>query len=195
MSKDMEKEIMTDKNSVDNKESSQKTDQKKEKKSGKSKATEKHELKEVDKLKKEISELKEKYLRIYSEFENYRRRTAKEKIELIGTANEGLMIDLLPVMDDFERALKAMDENNLDINAVKEGILLIFNKLKNVTGKKGLKLMESKPGDSFDTEIHDAVSQIPAPEEKLQGKIVDIIEKGYFLNEKVIRFAKVVIGA
>jgi molecular chaperone GrpE len=202
MSKDMEKEIMTDKNSVeekessqDEKESTQDQDHRKEKKRGKPKAVQKHVEKETTKLNKEIAELKEKYLRLYSEYENYRRRTAKEKIDLISTANEDLMSDLLPVIDDFERALKAMDENNKECDSIKEGISFIFNKLKNVTDKKGLKLIESKPGDSFNTEIHDAISQIPAPEEKLKGKIVDTVEKGYYLNDKVIRFAKVVIGA
>lgn len=195
MSKDMEKEIMTDKNSVEEKESYSAKDHKKEKKAGKSKAGQKHDEKVIDKLNKEVTELKDKYLRIYSDFENYRRRTAKEKIDLISTANEELMTELLPVIDDFERALKSMDENNGDCTSIKEGISLIFNKLKNVTEKKGLKLMESKPGDSFDTEIHDAISQIPAPEEKMKGKIVDTVEKGYYLNDKVIRFAKVVIGA
>ena len=195
MSKDMEKEIMTDKNSVEEKESYSAKDHKKEKKADKSKPRKKHDEKEIDKLNKEVTELKDKYLRIYSEFENYRRRTAKEKIDLISTANEDLMIELLPVIDDFERALKSMDENNGECSSIREGISLIFNKLKNVTEKKGLKLMESKPGDSFDTEIHDAISQIPAPEENMKGKIVDTVEKGYYLNDKVIRFAKVVIGA
>lgn len=194
MSKDMEKEIMTDKNNLEEKQTSHPVDQKK-KKPGKSKASQKHEEKVINKLNEEIAELKDKYLRIYSEFENYRRRTLKEKIDLINTANEDLMIELLPVIDDFERALKSIEEDNKNCNSVKEGISLIFNKLKNVTEKKGLKLMESSPGDSFDTEIHDAVSQIPAPEENLKGKIVDTIEKGYYLNDKVIRFAKVVIGA
>ncbi len=195
MSKDMEKEIMTDKNSVDEKGSSHETDQRKDKNIPKSKKVHKHDHKEIEKLNIEIAELKEKYLRIYSEFDNYRRRTAKEKLELISTANEDLMIELLPVIDDFERALKAMEENHTECNSIKEGILLIFNKLKKVTEKKGLKLMESKPGDSFDTEIHEAISQIPAPDEKFKGKIVDTIERGYYLNDKVIRFAKVVIGA
>jgi len=195
MSKDMEKEIMTDKNSVEETGSYSAKDHKKEKKVGKSKGSQKHDEKEIDKLNKEVAELKDKYLRIYSEFDNYRRRTAKEKIDLISTANEDLMIELLPVIDDFERALKSMDENNGDCSSIREGISLIFTKLKNVTEKKGLKLMESKPGDSFDIEIHDAVSQIPAPEEKMKGKIVDTIENGYYLNDKVIRFAKVVIGA
>jgi molecular chaperone GrpE len=195
MSKETEKETMTEKTAVDEKKSSGRTEHKKEKKSTRSKSSKKHEQKQIERLNDEISELKDKYIRLYSEFENYRRRTAKEKIDLINTANEDLMIELLPVMDDFERAIKAMDENHEDAGLIKEGVLLIYNKLKNVTEKKGLKLMESNPGDSFDTEIHDAISQIPVPEKNLKGKIVDTIEKGYYLNDKVIRFAKVVIGA
>jgi molecular chaperone GrpE len=195
MSKDMEKEIMSENNKVEDHKSSEATDQGKEEKFSRSKKAQKHDGKEIEKLKSEIGELKDKYLRIYSEFENYRRRTSREKFELVSTANEELMVELLPVIDDFERAIKAMEENDMDIQAVKEGIVLIFNKLKNVTEKKGLKPMESKPGDSFDTEIHDAITQIPVPEEKLKGKVVDTVEKGYYLNDKVIRFAKVVIGA
>jgi molecular chaperone GrpE len=195
MSKDMDKETMIEKNRVDEKKSSKSSDQKKDKKTSRSKSKQKQEQKQTDRLKKEIADLKDKYVRLYSEFENYRRRTAKEKIDLISTANEELMIELLPVMDDFERAIKAMDENHKDVDSIKEGVSLIFNKLKNVTEKKGLKTMKSDPGDSFNTEIHDAISQIPVPEENLKGKIVDTIEKGYYLNDKVIRFAKVVIGA
>lgn len=195
MSKDMEKEIMSENKNTEEHTNSAGTDHKTAEKSVRSNKSRKHDDKETEKLKSEIGELKEKYLRLYSEFENYRRRTSKEKLDLISTANEDLMVELLPVIDDFERAIKAMDQNDADAQAIREGVLLIFNKLKNVTEKKGLKLMESKPGDPFDTEIHDAISQIPAPEDKLKGKVVDTIEKGYYLNDKVIRFAKVVIGA
>ncbi|MBS0001210.1 MAG: nucleotide exchange factor GrpE [Cyclobacteriaceae bacterium] len=191
----MEKEIMSENKKVEDHKSSEATDQGKGEKFSRSKKAQKHDGKEIEKLKSEIGELKDKYLRIYSEFENYRRRTSREKFELVSTANEELMVELLPVIDDFERAIKALEENDMDIQAVKEGIVLIFNKLKNVTEKKGLKPMESKPGDSFDTEIHDAITQIPVPEENLKGKVVDTVEKGYYLNDKVIRFAKVVIGA
>lgn len=151
--------------------------------------------KELNKVKAELSEIKDKYLRMYSEFDNFRRRTAKEKIDLISTANEDLMIELLPVMDDFERAISSFDSDNGDIDSIKEGVLLIYNKFKNVTEKKGLKGMETNPGDDFNSELHEAISHIPAPEKKLKGKIIDTIEKGYYLNDKVIRFAKVVTGA
>ena len=152
--------------------------------------------KELNKVKAELSETKDRYLRLYSEFDNFRRRTAKEKLDLVGTANEDLMTELLPVIDDFERAIKSFDEhNNEDQDTVKEGVKLIYNKLKNITEKKGLKLMETNPGDDFNSELHDAISHIPAPEDKFKGKIIDTIEKGYYLNDKVIRFAKVVTGA
>lgn len=152
------------------------------------------EINEIDKVKAELEEAKDKYIRLFSEFENFRRRTAKERLELIGTANEELMRSVLPIIDDFERADKAFDEKG-DIKSFKEGYDLIFSKLKGVTESKGLKLMETSPGDDFDDELHEAITQIPAPDEKLKGKIVDVVEKGYFLGDKVIRFAKVVMGA
>ena len=195
MSKGIEKEITTEKTTAEKDTSAKVISSKKEKKAPSTKSAKKPVAKELDKLHKEISELKDKYLRLYSEFENYRRRTAKEKLEMVSTANEELMIELLPVIDDFERAIKAFDDNNSEIESMKEGVNLIFSKLKNVTVKKGLKLMESNPGDEFNAEIHDAITQIPAPEDELKGKIVDTIEKGYYLNDKVIRFAKVVIGS
>ncbi|MBL3656990.1 nucleotide exchange factor GrpE [Fulvivirga sediminis] len=149
---------------------------------------------EVDKLKKELAESKDKYLRLYSEFENFRRRTAKEKLDLVQTANEDLMTALLPVVDDFERAEKSFDDEKTDLSAVKEGVSLISNKFKKTLEQKGLKPMEDKQGMDFDTELHEAITQIPAPSEELKGKVVDVIEKGYLLKEKVIRHARVVIG-
>jgi molecular chaperone GrpE len=105
------------------------------------------------------------------------------------------MIELLPVIDDFERAMNSFGSKNGDMDTMKEGVQLIYNKLKTVTEKKGLKNMKTDPGDDFDSELHDALSHIPAPEDKLKGKIIDTIEKGYYLNDKVIRFAKVVTGS
>jgi len=148
----------------------------------------------VEKLKIEVQEAKDKYLRLYSEFENFRRRTAKERLNLISTANEELMTALLPVMDDFERAQKALEESE-DHKASKEGFDLIYNKFNNILKQKGLKPMEGKAGTEFNTEFHEAISQIPVEKKKLKGKIIDVVEKGYYLDEKVIRFAKVVIGA
>lgn len=146
---------------------------------------------EVEKLTAEIAEAKDKYLRMYADFENFRRRTAKEKIDLIQNASEGLIKDLLPVLDDFERANKSI-ETTTDIAAIKEGIDLIFNKLQKTLASKGLKSMESKDTD-FDVELHECITQFAASDDK-KGKVIDEVEKGYFLNEKVIRYAKVVVG-
>lgn len=150
--------------------------------------------KELEKVKAELEESKDKFLRLYSEFENYRRRTSKERLDIINTATEDLMQALLPVIDDFERADKAFDENG-DVKSLKEGYDLIHNKLKNILDQKGLKPMDHEKGDDFNPEYHDAITQIPVEEKDLKGKIVDVIEKGYFLNDKVIRFAKVVTGS
>lgn len=148
----------------------------------------------ASKLEQELAEQKDKYLRMYSEFENFRRRTAKEKLDMIKTANESMATALLPVMDDFERAIKAFEQEEKDAS-VQEGIQLIYNKLSKTLEQKGVVVMDLKPGDDFDAEYQEAITQIPAPDEKLKGKVVDVIEKGYMLGEKVIRFAKVVIGA
>lgn len=152
------------------------------------------ELSAEEKLQAELSESKDKYLRLYSEFENFRRRTAKEKLELIGSANESLLQALLPVLDDFERAEKSITEE-ADVKSVKEGVDLVYNKFKSVLEQKGVKAIEAGEGSEFDVSFHEAITQIPAPKDKLKGKIVDVVEKGYLLNEKVIRFAKVVTGA
>lgn len=140
----------------------------------------------------QIAALNDKYLRLYSEFDNYRKRTNKEKIELISTASAGVLKDMLSVMDDFERAI-ANNENSEDITAVKDGFKLIHHKLKNLLEAKGLKQMEAKH-QAFDSDLHEAIANVPAPSEDLKGKIIDDVEKGYYLNDKVIRFAKVVVG-
>ena len=144
-------------------------------------------------LEADLEEAKDKYIRLYSEFENFRRRTSKEKLELIGTANRELMSELLPVLDDFDRALTASNDAE-DAKSLLEGVELIQQKLKKSLESKGLKRMEVKKGDKFDDEKHEAITQIPA-EKKLEGKVVDVIEPGYYLKETVIRFAKVVVGA
>lgn len=146
---------------------------------------------ETDKLKNELAESKDKFIRLYSEFENFRRRTAKEKIEVIQNASEGLIKELLPVMDDFERAQKSI-ETTEDINAIKEGILLIFNKLQKTLQSKGLKAIEAKD-QPFDVELHECITQFAAGDDK-KGLVIDEVEKGYYLNEKVIRYSKVVVG-
>lgn len=139
-----------------------------------------------------IAELNDKYLRLYSEFDNYRKRTTKERIELFKTAGQDIMTDLIPVLDDFERALQNMDKK-ADVKTVRKGVDLVYNKFKNTLENKGLKPFKSIETE-FDPEIHDAITKIPAPSKKLKGKVVDEIEKGYKLNEKVIRYAKVVVG-
>lgn len=149
---------------------------------------------ELSAAKKELEESKDKYLRLYSEFENFRRRTAKERLELIKTAGEDVLGSLIPVVDDFERAKKSID--GLEVEAsVKEGVDLIYNKLLKVLDQKGLKAMEVEKGHDFNPELHEAVTQFPAPDESLKGKVIDVLEKGYVLGDKVIRFAKVVTGA
>ena len=149
---------------------------------------------EIEKLKAEVQEAKDKYLRLYSEFENFRRRTAKERLDLIKTAHVDLMMALLPVLDDFERAQKALEESE-DHKASKEGFDLIYNKFNNILQQNGLKPMKDKKGSDFNTEYHEAISQMPVDKKKLKGKVIDVVEKGYYLDEKVIRFAKVVLGA
>lgn len=146
-----------------------------------------------DKHKEELALANDKFLRLYAEFDNYKRRTSKERIDLLQTAGKDVIVSLLPVLDDFERASRAI-ENAKDVAAVKEGVSLVYSKLKNLLAQKGLKEMVSK-GQLFDADIHEAVTNIPAPDEAMKGKIVDVLEEGYLLNDKVIRFAKVVVGA
>jgi molecular chaperone GrpE len=135
---------------------------------------------------------KDKYLRLFAEFENYKKRTTKERLELFKTASQELMTALLPIMDDFDRGLaeikKAKDKELL------KGMKLISDKLKNTLTQKGLSEIVVKPGDDFDAEVHDAITQIPAPNDKLKGKIVDAVEKGYKLGDRIIRHPKVVVG-
>ena len=140
----------------------------------------------------QIKEEKDKFLRLFAEFENYKRRTAKERIELFSTASEEVMISLLPVLDDFDRASVEIEKDK--DNEILKGVLLIKNKLLDSLKSKGLDLIEVKKGDEFNADDHEAVTQIPAPNKKMQGKIIDVIEKGYKLGEKVIRYPKVVIG-
>ncbi len=150
---------------------------------------------EIEKLKIDVQESRDKYLRLYSEFENFRRRTAKEKLDMISTANEELMSSLLPVLDDFERASKSIEEEGSDNKSIREGLDLVYNKFKKTLEQKGLKAMNAGEGSDFDPDFHEAITQIPAPSKKLKGKVVDVVEKGYLLKDKVIRYAKVVIGS
>jgi molecular chaperone GrpE len=148
--------------------------------------------KEIAELKAKGDEINDKYLRLYSEFDNFRKRTAKEKVELMQSAGEDVFKSILPVLDDFERAIKSNSETT-DVNAVKDGVNLIFNKFKSTLIQKGLAEMNAV-GTTFDADIHEAITNIPAPTEDMKGKVVEELEKGYSLNGKIIRFAKVVIG-
>lgn len=147
---------------------------------------------ESEKWMKEAAEWRDKYLRLSAEFDNFRKRSVKERVDLLSTASADLIKDLLPVVDDFERAVKA-NETLTDIEVVKEGFNLIHQKFYKKLESKGLKPNEAV-GKPFDTDFHEAITQIPAPSEDMKGKVVDELEKGYTLNEKVIRFSKVVIG-
>lgn len=145
-----------------------------------------------EKHRAEIAELNDKYIRLYSEFDNFKRRTARERIDLLQSASKDVISALLPVIDDFERAEKSFD-TSADLNALREGVKLVHHKLKGILSQQGLKAIESI-GKELDVDFHEAITKIPAPSKDLQGKIVDEVEKGYLLNDKVIRFAKVVVG-
>lgn len=146
----------------------------------------------LQELEKKLTEINDKYVRLYADFENYRKRSSKEKIELLQLAGENIFKQLLPVLDDFERALKAMADI-ADINVIKQGEELIYNKMKNILTQNGLAEMKSL-GEPFNSDLHDAISNIPAPSEEQKGKVIEETEKGYYLNGKVIRHAKVVVG-
>ena len=140
-----------------------------------------------------VQQEKDKYLRLFAEFENYKKRTSRERIELFKTANQEVMTVLLPVLDDFERALTHIEDDK-EAEELRKGVLLIYQKLVKTLEQKGLTIAVVKQGDKFDAEIHEAITQIPAPSKKLKGKIIEVIEKGYMLGDKIIRFPKVVIG-
>ena len=152
------------------------------------------ELDELTQLQQEVGSAKDKYLRLFAEFENFRRRTAKERLDLIKTASQDVIADLLPIVDDFERSLQIFKDNEA-VAPMHEGVRLVHGKLTKVLEQKGLKAMEVTAGSDFDSEYHEAVVQTPAPTDELKGKIVDVIDKGYFLGDKVLRYAKVVIGS
>jgi molecular chaperone GrpE len=147
---------------------------------------------EVEKLKAEIEDLKDKYLRKVAEFDNFKRRSAKERMELIQTAGREVIADLLDVLDDCDRAQKQI-ENSDDINAIREGVMLVFNKLRNSLHSRGLKAMETI-NKEFDPDLHEAITEIPASTDEMKGRIADEIMKGYYLNDKIIRHAKVVVA-
>ena len=143
-------------------------------------------------LEEQLTQQKDQYIRLYAEFENYKRRTQKEKLDFAQYANRNMMTSMLAILDDFERALKEISKSGDSENL--KGVELIYNKFKNTLIEKGLKSVEVKAGDDFNVDLHEAITQIPAPSDELKGKIVDVVETGYQLHDKVIRFAKVVIG-
>ncbi|GET31049.1 nucleotide exchange factor GrpE [Prolixibacter sp. SD074] len=179
-------------NEVSTAEKEQQSEEKHEDKKDNKKSKKDKDADKIAALEKQIEQMNDKYLRLSAEFDNYRRRTLKEKMELTKTAGESILTNILPVIDDFERAIGSM-EQGLDENAVKDGLLLIYSKFKDFLNQNGIKEIEAN-GTEFDTDLHEALTKIPAPSEELKGKVVDVIQKGYVLNEKVIRFAKVVVG-
>jgi len=150
------------------------------------------ELSIEDKLSADLATEKDKFLRLFAEFENYKRRTAKERMDLFKTANQEVLLAMLPVMDDFDRALAEIKKSEDEL--LLKGVELIHEKLKNTLVSKGLEVVEVRAGDTFNADFAEAITQIPAPTDKLKGKIVDVLEKGYKLGDKIIRFPKVVIG-
>lgn len=179
-SKESVEEIYTEDQPAENKKSRKK----------KSK-TEEYKMK-IAELEKDLEESKDKYLRLYAEFDNYKKRTIKERRDLIVTAGRDTISAILPVLDDFDRAKQSADDENSQ-EVFTEGVSLVYNKLHNVLKSKGVQAMESN-GQPFDPELHEAITEIPAPSEEMKGKIIDTIEKGYLLNDKIIRHAKVVVG-
>ncbi len=146
-----------------------------------------------EQLQDQLAAEKDKFMRLFAEFENYKKRTTKERIELFKTASQDVMVSMLPVLDDFERALAHIEEDK-EAEELRKGVLLIYNKLVNTLEQKGLSKIEVRQGDMFNADDHEAITQIPAPSNDLKGKIIDVVEPGYRLGEKVIRFPKVVIG-
>lgn len=183
-----DKEVIVEEKSTE-KADSDKNEEKsaKRKKSKKDKKEEK-----IKELGEKLAEINDKHLRLQAEFDNFRRRTIKEKADLIKSGGESVIVNIIPVIDDFERALELLKDVN-DEDAGKQGTLLIYNKFKEFLKQNNVKEIEALHQD-FDVDLHEAITKIPAPEEKLKGKVVDVVQKGYLLNEKVIRFAKVVIG-
>ncbi len=147
---------------------------------------------EVTQLKENIEKEKDKYLRLFADFENYKKRTGRERIELFKTAGQDVIVAMLPVMDDFDRAISQIQMAEDD--SLFKGVSLIKSKLEETLRNKGLEVVEVKPGDVFNADVHEAITQIPAPSENLKGKIIDVVEKGYMLGDRIIRYPKVIIG-
>ena len=184
MSKSKADTATTDQNTEDNK--------KKNKTSKPKKPTIKSLQSEIEELNIQLSEAKDKYLRLFAEFDNFKKRNIRERMELMKNASQDAFSALLPVIDDFDRAKNSADDESSE-EAFSEGVLLVYNKLNTILNGKGLKKMETT-GEVFDPEMHEAITKIPAPTEEMKGKIIDTIESGYYLNDKIIRYAKVVVG-
>jgi len=167
-------------------------EQEKAVKEKKQKEDKKEEIDPVESLQHELNAERDKFLRLFAEFENYKKRTSKERIEMFKTAGREVVESMLPIMDDFDRALKEIEKS--DDDDLFKGVLLINNKFRETLKSKGLNPIDTQQGETFDAEIHEAITQIPAPSDDLKGKIIDVIEKGYTLGDKIIRYPKVVIG-
>ncbi len=191
ISESEEKEVKASKNS-ENKTSSAKTKKNTKAKKNNSQTKKTDSTKKIKELEEKYNELNDKYLRLSAEYDNYRKRTLKERMEFIKTAGEDTLINFLPIMDNIDRAKKSIDEAK-DIEAVKEGINLIYKHISDFLTERGIKEIEAI-GKPFDTDLHEALTKIPAPEEGLKGSVIDVIEKGYKMKDKVLRFAKVVVG-
>ena len=150
------------------------------------------ELSEEEKLREDLAKEKEKFLRLFAEFENYKRRTSKERMDLFKTAGQEVIVAMLPILDDFDRAIKELSKS--EDKEMFKGVELISNKFRETLKNKGLEQVEVEPGDTFDAEVHDAITQIPAPDKKMKGKIIDVVEKGFKLGDRIIRHPKVVVG-
>lgn len=181
------KKVEREDESQENKKTKQSNSKSKSKTSKKDKT-----LERLEELEQELTESKDKFLRLFAEFDNFKKRTAKERMELRSTAAMDTLQSLLPVLDDFDRAKKVAEDKNTE-EVFTEGVNLVYQKLQSVMGARGVKKMEST-GEDFDPELHEAITEIPAPNEEMKGKIIDTIEPGYYLNDKIIRYAKVVVG-
>ncbi|WP_281542670.1 nucleotide exchange factor GrpE [Maribacter aestuarii] len=177
---EMDEEVISQEETSENEENVQET------------VSDDQEMSEEDSLREGLAKEKDKFLRLFAEFENYKRRTSKERMDLFKTAGQEVIVSLLPVLDDFERALKELSKS--DDKEMFKGVQLINGKLKETLKSKGLQDLEVEPGDTFDAEIHEAITQIPAPNKKMKGKVIDVVEKGYKLGDRIIRHPKVVVG-
>ncbi|KAB1066252.1 nucleotide exchange factor GrpE [Salibacter halophilus] len=187
---DKEKDIKNEEQSAQNEQTEEKAVDEKE--TDNSNGSDQKEDKKEPTWEDKYNDLNDKYLRLYSEFENFRRRTAKERVEMMSNAGSDMIKEVLPVLDDMERAIESNKDSD-DIESIKEGFNLVHNKLFKTLEGKGLKPMNSI-GEEFDPETADAIAKIPAPEKKMKGKVVDVVEKGYYLNDSILRYAKVVVG-